>query len=103
LLARELFRSQDRRKSGLVHFLRQVITCWISDGYYDAGAFEETLRTVFGADTKMFDYRRSGESTRVAVTATTISDALPYVFSNYNGVGERQGDAGKRNPKATLI
>ena len=66
----------------------------MSDAYYDATRFEMTLRLVFGERTRMFDSRPTPSNAKVAVTATTISDAMPYVFSNYNGVSVRQKDIG---------
>ena len=96
-LARKHFR---RTKSGPFWYIRQLVRCWLSDGLYDASAFEETLRSVFGSSTRMFGHRDNGRSTRVAVTATTISDALPYVFSNYNGIGERRRGIGKTSSSA---
>ena len=71
-----------------------MLKCWMSDAYYDATPFEMTLRLVFGERTRMFDSRPSPTNAKVAVTATTISDAMPYIFSNYNGVGQRRKDAG---------
>lgn len=63
----------------------------MSDAYYDADQFEKTLKLVFGVRTRMFDSRLSPTNTKVAVTATTISDASPYVF----GSGQRQRECGE--------
>jgi len=43
----------------------------------------------------MFGYRQFATDVKFAVTATTISDASPYLFSNYNGIGKRQKNCGK--------
>ncbi|KAL6722253.1 hypothetical protein ACLMJK_001360 [Lecanora helva] len=49
---------------------------------------------VFGVETCMFDSHSSSSDTKVAVTATTIKDAMPYIFCNYNGVEARQKESG---------
>lgn len=72
-----------------------MIKCWLSDGFYDTADFEQALQRVFGSETRMFEYQDSSMWSRVAVTATTISNAVPYTFSKYNGVIERQGDIGE--------
>jgi hypothetical protein len=84
-----------------MRYIRQFVKCWLSDGFYDADAYEETLRLVFGSDTRMLDHRDSSRSTRVAVTDTTISNAFPYVLSNYNGIGEHRKDIGRTVPQVS--
>ena len=93
-LTRQIFEAQDKGSFEPFRHLRRILKCWLSDGYYDAKPFEDTLKLVFGPSSKMFDFHDSN-NTKVAVTATTISDALPYVISNYNGKVERPGDSGK--------
>lgn len=79
----------------MLGWVRRLLKCWMSDAYYDADQFEKTLKLVFGVRTRIFDSRLSPTNTKVAVTATTISDARPYVFSNYNGSGQRQRECGE--------
>lgn len=43
----------------------------------------------------MFDQVKGVLGTKVAVTATGISDAFPFVFSNYNGKGARDAEYGQ--------
>ena len=72
-----------------------MLRCWLSDGYYDVTALEATLKSYFGEDQRMFGTVPSGIRTKIAVTATTISDAVPVLLSNYNGSGTRQPDCGE--------
>lgn len=74
----------------------ELVQCWLSDGVYDVSALEEALSSHFGRSARLFDYvpmRPSGP--KVAVTATNITDASPFVFSNYNGIEPLQRDCGK--------
>ena len=73
--------------------IRRIIRCWLSDGYYDATALEATLKQQFGEHQRMFG-PLSSVATKVAVTTTTISNALPVLLSNYNGTRSRQSDCG---------
>ena len=68
--------------SRINHYVRGLV----SDGCYDAKGLEEVLRESFGRSTALFGYPKGGVSgAKVAVIATTISNALSFVFSNYNG------------------
>ena len=65
-----------------------MIRCWFSDGIHDVKKLEQFLRQAFGENMRMFDYRPNLQTGyKVAVTATTIRNASPIVFSNYNGAG----------------
>ena len=76
--------------------MRDYFRCWLIDGCYDVGLLECTLKDVLGSQQRMFDTHESGISgCKVAVTATTISDASAFVFSNYNGDGTRERNCGK--------
>ena len=56
------------------------------DGRYDVDLLETSLKDIVGNDRRLFDGDRSGISgQKVAVTATTLSNASTYIFSNYNG------------------
>ena len=77
------------------HFLCYMLRYWISDGYYNAGTLEATLKRYFGLRQRMFEYLPAKIATKTAVTATTISDASPVILSNYNVVGVRQSDCGE--------
>ena len=101
-LAREFFSNRLRAGGGPWQFFRHLLRCWISDGYYDAGALEATLKRYFGLRQRLFGYLPAKATTKTAVTATTISDASPVILSNYNGVGVRQADCGELTPRTPL-
>ena len=75
--------------------LRDYLRCWLSDGCYDERVFEASLQELFGDRRRLFDADPSHTSrAKIAVTATTISNATPFIFSNYNGVGKRDNSCG---------
>lgn len=94
-ITHEFFCGQRRKGYGLISCIRQIASCWLSDGIYDVKALEQVLKDVFGAYERMFGSLQVNRRTKIAVTATTISDASPFIFSNYNGVGARQHDCGR--------
>lgn len=73
--------------------MKNVIKCWISNGRYNVNALEGFLKEHFG-NGRMFNQAKGVSGTKVAVTATGISDAFPFVFSNYNGEGARDAECG---------
>ena len=94
-LTQEFFQRAQKNGRNPFGFLRHVINCWLSDGCYDVVALEEALKQSFGHDSRMFDTPGALSGTKVAVTATNISDASPFIFSNYNGVTQRAANCGK--------
>jgi hypothetical protein len=50
---------------------------------------EDALKQVFGTSTKLFNANSACVGVKIGVTASTISNALTFVFSNYNGHCER--------------
>ncbi|KAL8673858.1 MAG: hypothetical protein Q9168_001723 [Polycauliona sp. 1 TL-2023] len=93
-ITHEFFRSQRRKKQGIISSIRRFASCWLSDGIYDVAALERVLKDTFGTYERMFGSVQVNKRAKIAVTATTISDASPYIFSNYNGVLTRQPDCG---------
>ena len=78
--------------------MRDYFRCWIKDGCYDVAKLENCFKDVFGLDSRMFGTIPQHTSGRkVAVIATTISDASAYIFSNYNGCGWRGKDSGYKH------
>ncbi|KAL8770679.1 MAG: hypothetical protein Q9209_003747 [Squamulea sp. 1 TL-2023] len=95
------FRGQRRKGNGIISCIRHIASCWLSDGIYDVGALEKVLKDAFGTYERMFGSVQVNRRTKIAVTATTISDASPFVFSNYNGVRARQQDCGYKVSRPT--
>ena len=94
-LTRQFFRRRTRGYESFFQRLRHIFKCWLLDGYYDVRALEGSLKEHFGVEQRMFDYTGNISSTKVAVTATTISDASTYLFSTYNSSAVRSKDCGK--------
>lgn len=93
-LSRQFFRREHTGYLPLLRYFRHLLKYCFSDGYYDVRRLEASLKDNFGADQRMFDYRHRTTDAKIAVTATTISDASPYLFSNYNGISKRPKDCG---------
>jgi len=95
ILIRDFFGIHITKGSGLLTRLRDWFRCWLSDGCYDVALLETSLKEIFGEDRRLFDVDRFGVSgQKIAVTATTLSDASTYLFSNYNGTEKRDKGCG---------
>ncbi len=93
-LTRQFFR-RTRGSRNLIQQVRHLLKCWLSDGSYDVRSLENSLKEYFGTEQRMFDHTGNTSDVKIAVTATTISDASPFLFSSYNGPGVRSKDCGK--------
>ena len=86
IVIREFFGMYLTTGKGLFARIQRFLRCWLSDGCYNVNSLEEILKELFGAEKRLFDADCSGVSgQKVAVTVYTLSDALIYIFSNYNG------------------
>ncbi|MCJ1473164.1 hypothetical protein MMC13_001815 [Lambiella insularis] len=102
-LVKEFFQQQKQATPGFLNRCRYILRCWLSDGYYSVEALEKCLQDTFGMHRRMFDSLDVVSGTKVAVTASTISNASCYVFSNYNGLGRREKDCGYRHLRPANI
>lgn len=102
-LSRQFFQARQHRRFGFCRYIRRLLKCWLTDGYYNVDALEAALKASFGPHERMFGASQSPYGTKVAVTATSISDASPFIFSNYNGQTTRARDCGKFVPYETDI
>lgn len=92
MIIRDFFGIHITKGRGFLTHLRDLFRCWLSDGCYDISALETSLKDVFGDNRRLFDADQHGLSgQKVAVTATTLSDASTYIFSNYNGRVREKG------------
>jgi hypothetical protein len=66
----------------------QLLVAYVEDGRYSVGAVQEAFKETFDTSLQMFNPLRN--DTKVAVTTTDVQDALPWLFTNYNG-GKRSG------------
>lgn len=100
-LSRQFFQVRRRSRFGCCRYIRCLFKCWLTDGYYDVNTLEAAMKASFGPGERMFGTSQSPYGTKVAVTATSISDASPFLFSNYNGQARRAKEYGKFVCKAT--
>ena len=65
--------------------MRGYLRIWLLDGWYDAIALENHFKIIFRVIRRLIDPIASAYlGIKVAVTATNILDAAPFLFSNYN-------------------
>jgi hypothetical protein len=95
-LARQLFGARWVPQRTILGQAKEWFSWWAADGKHDPKLLESTLQDHFGCTRRMFD-SQDGRSSgpRVAVTATSICDATPFVFTNYNGVTDIPFDSGQ--------
>lgn len=93
-LTRQLFKV-DHKRTNSFHNFHRLLKCWLTDDCYDVEVFENLLKKTFENDRRVFDTSQLNSKTKIAVFATTISNAFLFVFSNYNEVGIRHSDNDK--------
>ena len=81
-VARKVFTQQRTSSTGVLAKIQRGLKCWMSDGRYDEKTIAACLKDVFGETMTMFTSGQSG--TKLAITATSISDAKCFIFTNYN-------------------
>jgi len=78
----------------LSHILEFVIS-YLADGLYPTHDLEAALKEVFGTDRSFLDHSHaSAIGAKVGLPVTTILLDTDYIFTNYNGVGQRPQDCG---------
>jgi hypothetical protein len=70
-----------------------LVAC-LADSQYGAQGLEDALKVSFGEKRTMLDWNPQSSSVKVAVTATTINDSLPCLFTNYNDDVTRYAQCG---------
>ncbi len=88
-LIKQFFQQRREGARYSLRYIRNVIKCWLSDDCYDVLALEASLRNQFEHDRRMFDKLESVFEMKIAVIATSISDATLFLFFNYNGTSFR--------------
>jgi len=76
----------------------QYFVSYLADGRYSAQNIEAALKEVFGVNRTVLDYSHATwTGTKVGLPVATVdSNPSCRVFTNYNGVGERAPDQGRR-------
>lgn len=92
-LARRAFRPRDFGIPFLQKFQKFLVS-YLADSRYGATSLEIALKDAFGTSA-MLDWSESCNfGTKVAVTATTVEDSSPCIFSSYSGMGTRSAECG---------
>jgi len=68
------------------------LTSFFADGRYNAEVLENILKETFGSQPLFGTKCQRPSGMKIAVTATTISDATLCLFANYNGAGNYNKD-----------
>jgi hypothetical protein len=98
-LSREIFGHKKTEMSPTA-IAKRLWRCWVNDKVHDPQAFETALQSIFGRESRLFGpLTKPQTGLKFAVVTSSISDATPFVLSNYNG--EKQHDTG--NPSGCSI
>ncbi|KAF2680658.1 FabD/lysophospholipase-like protein [Lentithecium fluviatile CBS 122367] len=82
-VAKITFRTERENRLSLTQRIQRMLKAWVQDHRYNLSPIEKAFGSEFEGDVKMFNPLQS--DTKVAVTATTVRDNRPCIFSNYNG------------------
>lgn len=88
-LIKQFFQQRRRDARYSLRYIHNIIKCWLFDNCYDVLALEAALRNQFKHDRWMFDKLESIFEMKIIVIATSIFDAIFFLFSNYNGTSFR--------------
>lgn len=88
-LIKQFFQQRRRDTRYSLKYIRNVIKCWLSDDCYDVLALEAALRNQFKHNRRMFNKLESIFEMKIVVIATSIFDAILFLFFNYNNMSFR--------------
>lgn len=95
-LARLAFKPRRSARIPVLSKIYEFVLSLLVDSRYPARNLETALREVFGSTRSIVDCSKASETgTMVGVPVTTVRDVKACVFTNYNGVGKREGSRGK--------
>lgn len=84
-LARRVFYRDSRSPRSILGWLRDWFRAWLRDGFYELTPLEACLSETYGNEQRLFSPPSNGVAgTKVAVTATAISNARLCILTNYN-------------------
>lgn len=75
----------------------ELTASYLADGLYSADSLEAVVKDALGVDKHILQASyATSTGTRVGLPVTTVSQHPSYrVFTNYNGVGTRDGEMGE--------
>jgi hypothetical protein len=86
-LARRLFGHKQKTAGSPIARMKRYLHYWIWDGVHDPVVLESSLKDTFGPERRLFGTPQEHISDcKVAVITASISDATPFILSNYNGM-----------------
>jgi hypothetical protein len=81
------------RIPGLLN-IHDLLVSYFADSRYSSSGIERALQEAFG-QRRIMEHQGHHLNTKVAVTATTITDSSPCIFANYNGEQALGKECGK--------
>ena len=76
--------------------IQELIISYFADSLYPSGDLENALKDVFGPTRSLLDCSYATTiGAKVGLPVTTVPDASPCIFTNYNGVGNRAQDCSR--------
>lgn len=80
--------------------LQQFVVSYLADSLYSADDLKVALKNSFGKQQSILDYSHATASgAKVGLSVTTISETSSCIFTNYNRIGMRAQDCGRRSRK----
>ncbi len=99
-LARLAFKPRPLCHIPVVTAVYEFLFSLLVDSRYSARNLEWALQDVFGTTRSIIDCSNASEmGALVGMPATTIRDTSTYIFTNYNGVGQRVESGTVINPR----
>jgi hypothetical protein len=95
-LAKVAFRPRRVSCIPIISHIQKFLISYLADGVYPTENIESALKEVFGSERSILDYSYATSiGAKIGLPVTTIRDTLPCIFTNYNGVGNREQNCGK--------
>jgi hypothetical protein len=83
-------------EGSLVTKIKRLCT---TDSIYGAKRIKQLLQEYCGTEQRLFGYPATSRSgSKVAITAASIKDSTPFIFTNYNGTAPHRADLGRFSP-----
>ena len=88
-MAKVTFQQSDHSYLRWIYYLYTLLRSLITDGIYPAQRLEAALQEVFGDDKKILDCSSAtAMGILLGITVTSMKPE-PFIFTNYNGLGNR--------------
>src|SRR6266480_4589059 len=89
-LAKVAFKRRKVVNIPIISDIQHLLTCFFADCLYPADNIESALKSSFGSDAGILDTSTaSSTGTHIGVPVSTIRKPSLCLFTNYNGIGDR--------------